>query len=158
LYTQRKNLLDVYRVHGVHLGVFREAFDRVVELEGFELTPAAGAPEVWEFRNPAAALRGRLLNVPGYLHPDPVALTTKGRAYLITRQDFTLALLFPGAPWRVALNRTRHKAVALDGRLPYPGEWPREMVTRVIRARFRTIVILDESFLLQQIGLRAPLA
>ena len=157
LYTQRKNLLDVYRVQGVHLGIFREAFDRVMELAGFELTPVAGAPEIWEFRDPGSPLHGRLLNVAGYLHPDPVALTTRGRAYMITRQEFTLALLFPGAPWRLHLNRARHKPVALEGRLPYPGEWPRELVTRAIRLRFRTIVILDESYLLQQIGLRAPL-
>ena len=146
--TQRNNLLDVYRVQGVYLGILREAFDRVVELKGFRLTPVAGAPEVWEFRDPAASLRGRILNVAAYLQPDPVAL--------ITRQDFTLALLFPGAPWRVNLNRTRHKPVALDGRLPYPDGWPPGLVTRVIRLRFRTVAILDESFLLRQIGLRAP--
>jgi hypothetical protein len=156
LQAQRKNLLDVYRVHGVHLGVYREAFDRVMELQGFELVPLAEAPEVWGFRNAAAALRGRLLNVAAYLHAGPVALTTRGRAYLITRQDFTLALLFPGAPWRVNLNRARHKPVALEGHLPYPESWPRELVTRVIRTRFRNVVILNEAFLLQQIGLRAP--
>jgi hypothetical protein len=157
LQPPRKNLLDVYRLRGVYLGLFREAFDRVLELEGFELTPVAGAPEVWEFRNPEAGLRGRLLNVAGYLHPEPVRLSTRGRAYLITRQDFTLALQFPGLPWRLHLNRTRHKPVALEGRLPYPDDWPRELVMRAIRVRFRTIVILDEAFLLQQIGLRAPL-
>lgn len=156
MYTQRKNLLDVYRVHGHYLGVFREAFDRVLELEGFELTPVNAAPEVWEFRSAEAAIRGRLLNVAGYLHPDPVALTTKGRTYMITRQDFTLALLLPGAPWRLRLNQTRHKPVPVDGRPPYPADWPREMVTRVIRTRFRNIIILNESFLLEQIGLRAP--
>ena len=156
MYTQRKNLLDVYCVHGARLGIFREAFDRVLELEGFQLTPVVNTPEVWEFRNPALSLHGRLLNVAGFLHPDPVALNTKGRAYLITRQDFTLALLFQGAPWHLQLNRTRHKAMAVEGRLPYPERWPGELVTRVIRARFRTIVILDEAYLLQQIGLRGP--
>ena len=156
MYTQHKNLLDIYRVHGLHLGLFREPFDRVLELKGFQLRPVQGAPEVWEFRDPASGLHGRLLNVEGYLHPDPVALTTRGRAYLVTRQDFTLALLMPGAPRRLQLSRTRHKPVALETGLPYPGEWPREVVTRVIRARFRTIVILDEAYLLQQIGLRAP--
>lgn len=157
MYTQRKNVLDVYRVHGHNLGVFREAFDRVMELEGFELMPVAGAPEVWEFRNLASGQRGRLLNVAAFLHPDPVALTTRGRTYMITRQDFTLALLFPGASWRLRLNQTRHKTLALDGRPLFPDQWPRELVSRVIRARFRTIVILNESFLLQQIGLRSPL-
>jgi hypothetical protein len=156
LLAQRKNLLDVYLVHGVYLGIFREAFDRVMELEGFELTPVAQAPEVWEFSNPGAALRGRLLNIAAYLHPGPVALTTRGRAYLITRQNFTLALLLPGSPWRLHLNRTRYKPVALDGRLPYPEDWPRELVSQVIRTRFRTVAILDEAFLLQQIGLRPP--
>jgi len=156
LYTQRRNLLDIHRVHDLHLGIYREPFDRVMELGGLELKPVNGAPEVWEFRDPASPLHGRLLNVEGFLHPDPVALTTRGRAYMVTRQDFTLALLLPGAPWRLQLARTRHKPVALEGALPYPGEWPRELVSRVIRARFRTIVILDEAYLLQQIGLRAP--
>jgi hypothetical protein len=156
LYTQRKNELDVYRVHEVYLGVFREAFDRVAELQGFELSPVPGAPEVWEFRDPGSLARGRLLNVEGHLHPDPVSLNTRGRAYMITRQSFTLGLLFPGAPWRVRLSRTRHKAVALEGRMPYPDAWPRELVARAIRLRWRTVVILDESYLLQQIGLRAP--
>ena len=156
MYTQRHNLLDIYPVHGCWLGIFREAFDRVLELRGFQLTPVPDVPEVWNFRVPEPALRGRLLDIAAFLRPDPVALTTKGRTYLITRQDYTLALLLPGAPWRLNLSRTRHKPVALDGRLPYPDTWPRELVTRVIRARFRTVVILDEAFLLQQIGLRAP--
>ncbi|HKI98494.1 MAG TPA: hypothetical protein VKB51_08495 [bacterium] len=157
MHAQRKNLLDVYRVHDAYLGIYREAFDRVMELQGFELTPVPEAPEVWEFRNPDEALHGRLLNVAGYLHPDPVALTTKGRAYMITRQNFTLALLFPGSPWRLHLNRTRYKLISQERSMLYPVEWPREMVTRVIRTRFRNLVILNEAFLLQQIGLRAPL-
>lgn len=150
-------MLDVYRVHGHHLAVFREAFDRVLELQGFELTPVNGTPEVWEFRSAEASLRGRLLDVTAYLHSEPVALTTKGRTYMITRQEFTLALLLPGAPWRLRLNQTRHKPVPLEGRLPYPEQWPQELVSRVIRTRFRNVIILNEAFLLEQIGLRAPL-
>jgi hypothetical protein len=157
LYTQRKNLLDIYQVHAFRLGIFRDVFDRVVELKGFELTPVEGAPESWEFRIPETGQRGRLLNVGGYLSEDRVSLTTRGRAYMVTRQDFTLGLLFPGTPRRIRLNQTRFKLVPLQPKPPYPARWPQGMVTRVIRLRFRNVIILEESFLLQQIGLRGTL-
>lgn len=154
LYAQRKNLLDVYHVEGVYVGVLREEFERVVGMEGCELSLDPGDAEVWQFRHAGASLHGRLLNVAAFLHPGRVALNTRGRAYTVTRQDFTLALMFPGAPRRLHLDRVRHRVVQLDGRRPYPEQWPRELVRQVIRTRFRTIVILNESFLLQQIGLR----
>ena len=138
------------------MGVFRDAFERVMELEGFQLTPVNGAPEIWDFRNPGSELRGRLLDVASYLHSAPVALNTAGRAYMITRQSFTLALLFPGMPKRMRLNETRHKELSLERKRLFPASWPPEMVSRVVRARFRNTIILDEAFLLEQIGLRAP--
>jgi hypothetical protein len=155
-HPQLKNLLDVHRVHDRYLGLPRDAFERVSELGGFQLTPVNGVPEVWDFRGPATSLRGRLLDVSAHLYGDPVALTSKGRAYMITRQDFTLALMLPGAPWRLRLNETRHKQAPPGARTRLPPAWPPELVTRVIRARFREIVVLNEQFLLEQIGLRAP--
>ena len=139
---------------GSRLGVFRDRFDRVVELQGFELTPVEGASEVWNFRNPLSGQRGRLLNVKGYLDDAPISLTTRGRAYMITRQDYTLALLFPGAPRRIKLNQARYKVLDVNAKPRYPRHWPTGLVTRVIRMRLRNIIILDESFLLRQIGLR----
>ena len=139
---------------GSRLGVFRDRFDRVVELQGFELTPVQGTSEVWNFRNPLSGQRGRLLNVAGYLDDAPISLTTWGRAYMITRQDYTLALLFPGAPRRIKLNQARYKVLDVNTKPPYPRHWPTGLVTRVIRLRLRNIIILDESFLLRQIGLR----
>lgn len=156
MYSQRKNILDIYRVHGHRLGVFRDAFERVMELRGFELTPVNGAPEIWNFRSAESGLRGRLLDVASYLDPEPVSLNTTGRAYMITRQDYTLALLFPGAPSRMRLNETRHTVVPPERMPSLPALWPREMIARVIRTRFRNTVILNEAFLLEQIGLRAP--
>lgn len=157
MYAQRKSLLDVFPFDPFHLGVYRESFDRVAELAGFELTPVEGATEMWNFRNLKSGQRGRLLDVAGFLSDAPVALSTRGRAYMVTRQDFTLALLFPGAPWRIKLSQAKYKVVTAATRPQCPNAWPEKLVTRVIRFRFRNIVIVDEEFLLQQIGLRGSL-
>lgn len=155
MYIHRKNLLDVYPVAGYHLGIFREPFERVQALHGLELRPVVEQPECWDFHNPVSGERGRLLSMSAYLSSDPIALNTQGRSYMVTRQDFTLALLFPGAPKRIKLNETRHTIIVGSRRPTYPEEWPKGVVQQVIRLRFRTIVILDEVFLLRQIGLRA---
>lgn len=152
--AQPKNLLDVYRVHDANLGIFRDEFDRVVGLEGCEFSLDPGEAEIWKFRHMGASLHGRLLNVEAFLHPGLTALSTRGLAYMVTRQDFTLALWFPGNPRRLNLDRTRYKPVVPNGRPLYPEQWPKELVSEVIRTRFRTICILSASFLLQQIGLR----
>ncbi len=157
MYVQRKSLLDVFQFHDHHLGLFRESFDRVVELAGFELTPVEGVAEVWNFRGPRSGQRGRLIDVSGFLFEVPVALTTRGRAYMITRQDFTLALLLPGAPQRLKLTDIKYSVVQPRRRRPYPEQWPAELVTRVIRYRWHNIVILNEAYLLRQIGLRGAM-
>ncbi len=157
LYIHRKNLLDVYPVAGRHLGIFREPFERVQALHGLELRPVEAQPECWDFNNPLSGERGRLLSMGAFLSTAPITLNTQGRAYMVTRQDYTLALLFPGAPKRIKLNETRHTILVGSRGSPYPQEWPEGLVQQVIRLRFRTIVILDEVFLLRQIGLRAGL-
>lgn len=153
---QRKNLLDVFRLTAGYIGVYRETFDRVTELDGFELTPVGDTSDTWEFRNPMTGQRGRLLDVDGHLSDDPIAINTRGRAYMITRQDFTLALLFPGNPQRIRLNESRYKVLHPEAsRRPlFPPEWPEGLVAKVIRMRLRKILILEEIFLLKQIGLR----
>ena len=159
MYNQahRKNLLDVYRVNSYQLGVYRESFDKVMQLEGMELTPYEDVSAVWNFRNPTTGQRGRLLNIGGYLSDEPISLNTKGRAYMITRQDFTLALLFPGVPRRYKLNTTRYKLVPKEKQSVFPENWPEELIVRVIRFRFRNVAILNEGFLLREIGLRGSL-
>jgi hypothetical protein len=157
VHAQRKSQLDIFPFTPYYLGIYRDPFDRVVELGGVELTPGEGAGEVWEFRNLKTGQRGRLLDVSGFLSDGPMALSTKGRAYTVTRQDFSLALLFPGAPRRIRMNSARFRVLEGDKRPALPAHWPGEMITRVIRVRYRTIVILDEVFLLRQIGLRGPL-
>jgi len=144
----------VFKCRGFHLGVHREPFTRVMELPGLELIPVEGATEVWGFRQPMGGVRGRLIDVVGYLHDDPISLNGHGRTYMVTRQDFTLALLFPGTPFQINLNEVRYKELKPGEKPYYPPNWPQEMVSRVIRYKWNNIIILDEAFLLKQIGLR----
>ena len=155
LYKQRKNLLDVYQVGANRVGIFRESFERVMELDGFELTPSGEVHEIWDFTNSISGLRGRLINVEGYLGDSTLTLTTQGRAYLVTRQEFTLGLLFPSAPRRLKLSEIRYRVLPdKEQRAALPLLWPVGAVDRVIRHRFRNIIILEDGFFLEQIGLR----
>jgi len=54
------------------------------------------------------------------------------------------------------LNQSNYKVLPKDTPNLCPEEWPREMVARIIRARFRTVLVLNEAFLLEKIGLRPP--
>jgi len=155
LYIQRKFLLDVFKCRNLYLGVYREPFTRVMELTDLELISVEGASEIWRFRQTAGGLRGRLIDVVGYLHDDPISLNGHGRTYMVTRQDYTLALLFPGSPFQINLNEARHKELNKEEKTYFPSSWPPEMVSRVIRYKWKNIIILDEAFLLKQIGLRA---
>ena len=116
--NQRKNLLDIYPVGPGYVGIFRDPFEKVMELDGFELTPTENASEIWEFAHRDSGVKGRLLNVEGFLGNEPMSLTTRGRAYMITRQNFTLALLFPGSHRRLKLSEARFKVVP---ETPEPG-------------------------------------
>ncbi len=75
---------------------------------------------------------------------------------MITRQHFALALAFPSPPHTMWLTDANHKILPREDVSFLPAEWPREMVKKVIRLRFRKIIIIDESFLLRKIGLRTP--
>ena len=155
LYKQRKNLLDIYQVGANRVGIFRESFERVMELDGFELTPSGDVHEIWNFTNETSGLRGRLINVDGYLADSPLTLSTQGRAYLVTRQEFTLGLFFPGAPKRLKLSEIRYRVLPdKEQRAALPLLWPVDAVDRVIRHRFRNIIILEDGYFLEQIGLR----
>ena len=149
-----KNRLDIHKIRGFYLGVFREPFEQVVPLEGFLLRPDADSSIIWNFENPATGDRGRFLNVAGFLEGSPVSLSSSALAYSITRQGFTLALVFPGEPRRILLNRARYTPLRLDERPELPPEWPTGMVQRRIKLRWRRISILNEQFFLSMIGLR----
>ncbi len=154
----RKNRLDVHQIDTTNLAVYRDSFDRVMELSGFQLKPVPGTNFVWEFQHPPTSERGRLLHVEGYLRDGNVSMSVNGIAYMITRQDYTLALVFPTSPRTVWLTESNHKVLPKDGQKAYPATWPKELVAKIIRFRFRKLVIIDESYLLQLIGLRAPLS
>lgn len=147
-----RNQLDVYRIAGYHVGIFREPFEQVLDLGGFELTPVQEDPVVWNFNHHEARLRGRMLNVAGFLGEGLVQMARSGRAYAITRQNFTLALHFPGRPRRLKLAGIRYRVLPQPPRLP--PAWPEGLVSQVLRYRFRNLLILDETVLLAQIGLR----
>ena len=151
---QAKNRLDIYKINDVRLGVFREPFDRVGELAGYSVRAVADNPTCWEFSNKETNEHGRLLDVTGLLCGKHVKLTSKGMAYMVTRQGFTLALLFPGAPRKIRLNAVRFSILKEEKNFAYPQDWPREMIARVIKVRFRHVVIINEKYLLSQIGLR----
>jgi len=150
----RKNLLDVFQMGAQNLGVLRESFDWVEPLDGYELRPVPDHPEQWNFHHRSSGRRGRLLDMGGFLSAEPIALNTDARAYLTTRQDFSLALLFPSAPKRIRLNETKHTTITERARPSLPQHWPPAMVRDIIKVRFKQICILDDAFLLEQIGLR----
>ncbi len=150
--------LDVHQIQAVNIGLYRTAFDKIVNLSGFEIRPADQSGCVWEFQRPDSGGPGRLLHVEAFLSGGGVTMSVEGTAYMITRQHFTLALAFPSAPRNMWLNESNHKVLPKDDESSLPPGWPPELVAKVIRSRFRRVVIIDESFLLRKIGLRAPLS
>lgn len=152
----RKSRLDVHHVQSTYIGIYREPFDKVMEISGFRLKPVERSNCVWEFHHPGSNERGRLLHVEGFLTEELVSMSVKGTAYMVTRQDYTLALLFSSPARAMWLSQSNYKVLPKDGAGICPEEWPREMVARVIRSRFRTVLVLDEAFLLEKIGLRPP--
>ncbi|MEE8396228.1 MAG: hypothetical protein V3S29_09250 [bacterium] len=149
------NLVDIHPIDSTNLGVYREPFDRVVDITGFTLWPVAGSNFVWDFQHPGTLERGRLLHVEGFLKGGSVALNHRGQAYVVTRQDFSLALLFPSTPRRISLGGGNYKILPKDSKKAFPAGWPRALISQIVRARFRTVVIINEAFLLEKIGLRS---
>ncbi len=148
---QPKNRLDIHKINGVRLGIFREPFDRVGELAGYLVRPVAEQPTCWDFSHPDSAEHGRLLDVTGLLSGRHVSVSSSAVAYMVTRNGYTQALLFPPAPRRIKLNRVRFRIVKEQKEFAYPPEWPRDLIARVIRVWFRDIIIINENFLLSQI-------
>lgn len=152
----QKTQLDVHQISSVNLGIYRAQFDRIVELGGIRIQPTDETGCIWKFAHPDSGERGRLLHVEGYLGGNGVVMSGRGMAYLITRQRFALALAFPSAPRTMWLTDANHKKLPRDDESLLPGGWPQEMIKSVIRLRFRKILIIDEAYLLRQIGLRSP--
>ena len=150
----QKNRLDLHQIDHVHVGIFRESFERVAPLNGYVLQPLPDVSCTWEFRSSEGSERGRLLDVAGYLADSRVALSARGLLYMTTRQGFTLALLFPAGPRRLRLSEARYKVVGGDPASLAPAGWPEAPITRVIQVRWRKVLLLDEKFLLGLIGLR----
>ena len=147
--------LDIHQIQTANLGIFRESFDRVAELPSLNLRPVEESICIWEFDCPQTGERGRLMDVDGFLSNGRVSLSVAGMAYLITRQGFTLALLFPAHPRRVRLTETNYKILPNEDRNAMPPHLPRDLISQVIRHRFRKILIVDQTYLLSKIGLRA---
>ncbi|MBI4081074.1 MAG: hypothetical protein HY423_00545 [Candidatus Lambdaproteobacteria bacterium] len=141
-----RNRLDIYTVREVDVGLFREPFDQVIGLEGFQLRPRADSSIIWHFENPSMSERGLLLDVQGFLSETRAALSVKSLAYLAKRPGSTLALALPPDPRRIRLSRTRYREI--EGGLAYPAEWPKEMILQKIRFRLSRVLILDERFFL----------
>lgn len=137
-----------------NLGLYRDAFDEVASLSGFKLAPIEGVREIWNFKSLNSGKRGRMMDISGYLSDEPISLNAKGTAYMITRQDYTLALLLPPALGRLNMNEARYKVMDNPRKTPFPATWSKEMVAKVIRHKWKNIIILDEAYLLGRIGLR----
>ena len=148
------NKVDIHQIHSINLGLNRESFERVVDLSGFLLTPFGDTHYIWDFQHPETGEQGRLLHVEGFLGGGGVSFSVKGQAYLITRQGLTLALLFPISSRRKILNPAAYKIIPKTKKKIIPVSWPLEMVSKVIRSNFRQVVIINESFLLEKIGLK----
>jgi len=145
--TPRTNRYDVYRIQNVHLGVAREAFDRVVNLSGFQLRPT-DQPYLWDFRHSHGGERGRLLHVEGFLGGTSIALLPGSQAYLVEHKGKTRGLLFPPTPKRMRVNYEAHRVVPLEKLKGFPSHWPKQLVSKVLRVRIRDLVLLDQAFLL----------
>lgn len=153
---QYKTSLDVHQIESINLGMYRSPFDKIIDLGGIQIEPADRSGYVWKFDHPGSGEKGRLLHMEGYLSERGVVISGRGMAYMITRQHYTLALAFASSPRRMWLTDSNHKILPREDVSFLPPEWPREMIKKVIRLHFRKIVIIDESFLLRQIGLRSP--
>lgn len=147
--------LDVHAIQGINLGIFRDAFHQVFFLEGQTLTPVKGEPFIWNFKK--SGERGRILDVEGYLRNKQLPLALGRMGYSITRQGFTLVLLFSEAMETLNLNTHTYKVLEIPEEKIWPNAWPSEMLVQVIRHRFKKVAVADETALLKIIGLRKTL-
>jgi hypothetical protein len=142
----------------MNLALPPEGFDWIGAVTGCLLTPLPESPLLWRFRNPETGDEGRLLNVPGLLDGALVSVASRGRLYVARRPGAALALFMPGKPRHAALVDDRRKDLNPEtARQPlYPAHWPKAAILRVLRVRFRTVVVLDPGYLLARFGTAPP--
>ncbi len=150
----RNNRLDVHRIGVTHLGIFREPFDRVAYLSGFQLKPADADLTVWTFKDAATGMQGRLLDVAGYLQQDHMVLSSGGMTYMVRDHGRMLGLLLPADPRKIKLTQVNFTVLPQKNEAAaYPPHWPRGLVLRVIRNWLHNVVIIDEKYLLARLTL-----
>lgn len=117
-----------------------------------DLSPTPRSPVVWRYRDPDGR-EGRLLNVVGWLDGGLVSVSTRGTLYLRKGGGMDLALYLPEAPKRVELGPKPPKVLSPEGRKKplVPPQWPKEAVRQVIRYRLRTILLLNEDLLVDDL-------
>ncbi len=144
--------LALHRAGALWIGLERERFDAELQPSRLELIPEKRSPVVWQYRSDEGET-GRLLNVLGWLEGGMVSVSTRGTLYRKRGERGPLALFLPEAPKPLDLGAKPPKTLSPDGRKKplYPAAWPKQAVQRVIRHRFRTIVVLDADTLLNEL-------
>jgi len=143
----------LHRAGSVWIGLNPDRFDRRRPSRGLELSPTPRSPIVWRYRDPDDGSQGRLLNVVGWLNGGMVSVSTRGTLYLHQGGGTDLALYLPEAPKDIELGPKPPKVLSPQGRKKprVPPQWPKEAVPQVIRHRFRTILLLNEDLLLDEL-------
>jgi hypothetical protein len=155
-----KTELDVFALPEGNIGLPRARFPRVLPLTGGRLDPIEGFPVVWRFTHPEGGRPAVVINVLGLLNGGPISISTRGSLYEARDKGRLVGLFMPGAAKGYDLGAMRHKVLAPEKyKKPlYPTAWPKEAVAQVVRARFRTWIVLDPAWLLAQIHRLAPAA
>jgi hypothetical protein len=148
-----KQPLDIFTDGDGQLALPVGAFQRVVKPSDCRLDPMEGFPVLWRYTDEKERRSGVVLNVPGLLNGGAMSISTRGWIYETQRDGGYVALFMPGNPKRMRLEETRHKVMdAESSRTPlYPAAWPKGAVRQVVRAKFSTIVILNDAYLLEQV-------
>jgi hypothetical protein len=153
-----KQAVDVFTEDDGHLALPVEPFRRILRPTGCRLDPIDGFPVVWRFTEGQGGQSGVVLNVLGFLNGGAMSISSRGWLYETERDGHPVALFLPGGPKRMRLSETRYKVLTAEaGGAPlFPAAWPKEAVLRVIRVRFRTIIVLNAEFLLAQVPRLPP--
>ncbi len=138
---------------GVWVGLNPDRFDGERRSTRLDLSPTPRSPLVWRYRDPKGGDQGRLLNVVGWLDGGLVSVSTRGTLYLRKGGGTTLALYLPEAPRRVDLGTKAPRILSPAGRKKplIPPAWPKEVVRQAIWHRFRTILVLNEDMLVEDL-------
>jgi hypothetical protein len=150
--------MDVFSDGDGQLALPVAPFRNILRPTGCRLDPMEGFPVVWRYTVGPQDRQGVVLNVAGLLNGGPISISSRGWLYEAERDGRFLALFMPGSPKRLRLGGMRYKVLSPEtARTPlYPEGWPKQAVQRVVRVRFRTIVVLNAEYLLAQVPQLAP--